>query len=130
MKQLIIGALALCILSPTAHAQQFQFDAGQMQGAVQGMLMQSMFKITDANQDGKVSRQEALATAAKRFDESDTNKDGFMTKEEMQTAHQKQMQMRQQRQQMKQQQGGGMQGMHHKGMKMHPPSSSSSTVTQ
>jgi hypothetical protein len=121
MKQLFVGALALSIVSfvaPASHAQQFQIDPVQVQGAVQGMLMQSMFKITDADQDGKVSREEAISTAAKRFDESDSNKDGFMTKEEMQAAHQKQMHMHQQRKQMRSEGG----------LKMQPPSTKDSST--
>ncbi len=93
MRTSFIALLSFSVLmTPSAvRAQQFQIDSGQIQGAVQGMLMQSMFNITDTNHDGKVSRQEAIDTAAKRFDEADTNHDGFMTKEEMQAAanHQK-----------------------------------------
>ena len=93
----IATALLTTFLLPSGvRAQQFQIDPNQIQGAVQGMLMQSMFNITDANHDGKVSRQEAIDTAAKRFDEADTNHDGFMTKEEMQQAAQKQKARRRQ----------------------------------
>ena len=90
-------AILIASIASDARAQQFQFDPAQIQGAVQGMLMQSMFNITDTNQDGNVSRQEAIDTAAKRFDEADKNHDGIMTKDEMQQAAKKQTQMNQRR---------------------------------
>jgi hypothetical protein len=45
------------------------------------------FKRVDTDNDGKVSRTEALAAAATMFDRADANKDGFITSEEMQGAH-------------------------------------------
>ena len=48
----------------------------------------AMMKRIDADGDGKVSRAEALAAAAARFDAADSNKDGFLTPEEMKAAHQ------------------------------------------
>ena len=47
--------------------------------------MQERFKAADKNGDGKISRAEAVALPriAKQFDEIDTNKDGFITKEEL-----------------------------------------------
>jgi EF hand len=98
-KFLLFGGIATMLSATSVQAQPFQLDSNQIQGAVQGMLMQSMFNITDANKDGQVSKAEAIATAEKRFDEADANRDGVMTKQEMESAHQRQMQMRQQRQQ-------------------------------
>ena len=49
-------------------------------------------KKIDIDGDGRISRAEAQAGAprlAKHFDEIDTNKDGFITPEEMKAAHQK-----------------------------------------
>jgi hypothetical protein len=46
----------------------------------------AMMKHLDTDGDGKVSRAEALAAAAARFDAADTNKDGFLTPEEMRAA--------------------------------------------
>ena len=45
------------------------------------------FKRVDSDNDGKVSKAEALAAAAAAFDRADTNKDGFVTPEEMKAAH-------------------------------------------
>lgn len=45
-----------------------------------------MLKSVDTDGDGKVSKAEALAAAAARFDKADANKDGFLTVEEMKAA--------------------------------------------
>ena len=45
-----------------------------------------MLKMVDTDKDGKVSKAEALAAAAARFDRADANKDGFLTVEEMKAA--------------------------------------------
>ena len=42
-----------------------------------------MFKETDKNSDGKISKTEFDASSSERFDRIDDNKDGFITKEEM-----------------------------------------------
>jgi len=47
----------------------------------------AFMKRLDTDGDGKVSRNEALAAAAARFDAADANKDGFLTPEEMRAAH-------------------------------------------
>ena len=45
-----------------------------------------MLRMADANNDGAVTRDEALAAALKRFDKMDANKDGQVTKAERQAA--------------------------------------------
>ena len=45
-----------------------------------------MLKSLDTDGDGKVSKAEAVAAAAARFDRADANKDGFITAEEMKSA--------------------------------------------
>ena len=47
--------------------------------------MHERFKAADKDGDGKISRAEAVALPriAKQFDEIDTNKDGFITTEEL-----------------------------------------------
>ena len=49
------------------------------------------FKAADKDGDRKISRAEAVALPgiAKHFDEIDTNKDGFVTKEELKARHEK-----------------------------------------
>lgn len=53
--------------------------------------MQERLKAADKDGDGKISRAEAAALPriAKHFDEIDTNKDGFITREEMKAFHDK-----------------------------------------
>lgn len=53
--------------------------------------MQERIKAADKDGDGRISRAEAVALPriAKHFDEIDTNKDGFITKEEMKAFHDK-----------------------------------------
>lgn len=41
----------------------------------------------DADKDGKVSKAEALAKAAERFERVDANKDGFITPDELAARH-------------------------------------------
>lgn len=41
-----------------------------------------MFALHDTNNDGKVTKEEFLAGAEKKFTEMDTNKDGVISKEE------------------------------------------------
>ena len=45
------------------------------------------FKRMDSDNDGKVSRAEALAAAEAAFSRADANQDGFVTAEEMKAAH-------------------------------------------
>ena len=53
--------------------------------------MLERFKAADKDGDGRISRAEsaALPGIAKHFDEIDTNKDGFITKEELKAQHDK-----------------------------------------
>ena len=53
--------------------------------------MHDRLKAADKDGDGKISRAEvvALPRLAKHFDEIDTNKDGFLDREEMKAWHQK-----------------------------------------
>ncbi|MCC6924465.1 EF-hand domain-containing protein [Novosphingobium sp.] len=58
---------------------------GEHGGKRGGMMM----KMADANKDGAVTRDELQAAAAKHFDMMDANKDGKLTKEERQAARDK-----------------------------------------
>lgn len=53
--------------------------------------MHERLKAADKDGDGKISRAEsaALPRIAKHFDEIDTNKDGFLSKQEMKAFHEK-----------------------------------------
>ncbi|MEO5773497.1 MAG: calcium-binding protein [Sphingomicrobium sp.] len=76
-----------------------EFDAarqqrGERNGAGQhaGMHMAGfgahMFTMADANKDGRVTLQEATATALQHFDTADANKDGQVTPQERKQMHQ------------------------------------------
>lgn len=43
-----------------------------------------MWSAVDINNDNKITRQEALAKASELFDKQDLNKDGVLTKDEVQ----------------------------------------------
>ena len=53
--------------------------------------MHERMKAADKDGDGKISRSEAVALPrlAKHFDEIDTNKDGFLSKEELKASREK-----------------------------------------
>ena len=55
--------------------------------------MHERLKAADTDGDGKISRAEAAALPrlAKHFDEIDTNKDGFLTKEELKAHREKRL---------------------------------------
>ncbi|MBA3729505.1 MAG: EF-hand domain-containing protein [Sphingomonas sp.] len=64
---------------------------GMMRGMRMGMggLGGRMFEEADANRDGKVSLQEATASAYRHFDMADANRDGQITREERMQMHQR-----------------------------------------
>ena len=66
----VAGGLALCTL-PTAFAESHG---------------DKLFKMMDANGDGKISRAEHAAGAKKMFAQCDANKDGIVTATEMDAA--------------------------------------------
>lgn len=74
------------VLLPTARADDA--DADKQQGAQLSkgeIKAQRQFKMLDFNHDGKLSRKEVaiIPKLAAAFDETDTNKDGFVTYEEV-----------------------------------------------
>ena len=77
------------LLLPTVRAEE---TAGDRMAERQGTQLskgeikaQQQFKMLDFNQDGKLSRKEVaiIPKLAAAFDETDTNKDGFVTYEEV-----------------------------------------------
>lgn len=81
-KTIIATALATTLIGGAALA-------AQETGAVDGMAKAPgvwMAHRGDTNGDGVITRDEALADAAKRFDAADTNHDGKVTPEEMRAA--------------------------------------------
>ena len=77
------------LLLPTVRAEE---PSGDKMGERQGTQLskgeikaQQQFKMLDFNQDGKLSRKEVaiIPKLAAAFDETDTNKDGYVTYEEV-----------------------------------------------
>ena len=74
------------LLLPTVRAQDAASDkAAGTQLSSGEIKAQRQFKMLDFNHDGKLSRQEVsfIPKLAAAFDETDTNKDGFVTYEEV-----------------------------------------------
>ena len=74
------------LLLPTVRAQDATGDkAAGTQLSSGEIKAQRQFKMLDFNHDGKLSRQEVsfIPKLAAAFDETDTNKDGFVTYEEV-----------------------------------------------
>ena len=85
-------ALITALLSASigASAAFAQAPAEQPKGE-RAHKMHERMKAADKDGDGKISRAEAVALPrlAKHFDEIDTNKDGFVSKEEMKASREK-----------------------------------------
>lgn len=68
---------------PHQMSQMHQMHHGQAGDGMMGFAMGEAFARADANNDGKVTREEANAWLAARFAEIDANKDGGLTLEEI-----------------------------------------------
>ena len=73
------------LLLPTARAEDTASEKSETQLSKGEIKAQRQFKMLDFNQDGKLSRKEVsfIPKLAAAFDETDTNKDGFVTYEEV-----------------------------------------------
>jgi Ca2+-binding EF-hand superfamily protein len=67
---------------------------GAMRGKRGGMMGGGMLKMADANNDGRVTLQEATSGAMRHFDMVDTNRDGRITPEERRAGRGMMRQMR------------------------------------
>ncbi|MBL8515093.1 MAG: EF-hand domain-containing protein [Betaproteobacteria bacterium] len=79
-----VSAIAFIAAFQPAHAGEGKGDRAQK--------VQERLKAADKDGDGKISKAEAdtsLPRIAKQFGDIDTNKDGFVTKEELRAWHQK-----------------------------------------
>ena len=68
---------------PHQMHQMHQMHHGQRGDGMMGFAVGEAFARADANNDGKVTREEANAWLAARFAEIDANKDGGLTLEEL-----------------------------------------------
>ena len=73
------------LLLPTARAEDATGEKPETQLSKGEIKAQRQFKMLDFNQDGKLSRKEVsfIPKLAAAFDETDTNKDGFVSYEEV-----------------------------------------------
>ena len=74
------------LLLPTVRAQDASSEKSAGSQLSSGEIKaQRQFRMLDFNQDGKLSRKEVsfIPKLAAAFDETDTNKDGFVTYEEV-----------------------------------------------
>ena len=73
------------MLLPTARADETATEKPEAQLSKGELKAQRQFKMLDFNQDGKLSRKEVsfIPKLAAAFDETDTNKDGFVSYEEV-----------------------------------------------
>jgi len=86
-----LGSAGLAGAQPTpgpgpqgaAPHHMHQMHHGQRGDGMMGFAMGEVFARADANNDGKVTREEANTWLAARFAEIDTNKDGGLTAEEI-----------------------------------------------
>ena len=87
------------LLALSVQAQDADSSAAATSGAATAQVpasapryaaseLERAFGFMDGNRDGKVSRQEAsgFRGVAKNFDRADTNQDGFLSREEFDTA--------------------------------------------
>ena len=75
----ILAALGIASAALVVYAN----PAAGPHGAHHGRGFERLLKAADANGDGVLSRDEALAFAAKRFDALDANHDGNLTADEV-----------------------------------------------
>jgi hypothetical protein len=85
-KIMMLGAAVLALQAIPALAQ----DAPPQDGGMRHGGPGKFFQMQDANNDGVVTEGEFIASAKKRFAELDTDKNGKVTKEEM-DAHRDEM---------------------------------------
>lgn len=73
------------MLLPTARADETATEKPEAQLSKGELKAQRQFKMLDFNHDGKLSRSEVaiIPKLAAAFDETDTNKDGFVSYEEV-----------------------------------------------
>ena len=87
MKRHIVAALAFSLLATPVLAESP--DAKAPHAGPEGRGPEHFISKVDGDKDGKVSRAEWSAKGDTMFNESDANKDGFITRDEAQAFHEK-----------------------------------------
>lgn len=88
MKKPVLAALALCLFASPVLAEGHEGGPGGHKGP---RGPEHFMQKVDADKDGKVSKAEWNAKGDTMFNESDSNTDGFISKEEAQAFHAKRM---------------------------------------
>ena len=88
----LLGALLAAGIGASSAFAQAPVDPLKGDRGERMHKMQERLKAADKDGDGKISRAEAasMPRLAKHYDEIDTNKDGFITREEMKAYREKQ----------------------------------------
>lgn len=98
LNSLLLAALATCLISALAQAEDRSIAAGgdqdgQRKDRLNHAERGERFANTDLNGDEQLSFEEAESAGAKRlvkhFDKIDSNDDGQLTKDELKAAHKK-----------------------------------------
>ena len=91
MKKLNVAFVTVLLSVSIGASAAFAQTPPEQPKGDRGHKMHERLKAADKDGDGKISRAEAVALPriAKHFDEIDTNKDGFITREEMKAFHDK-----------------------------------------
>ena len=88
MKNLVLMASALLILSQTALAQDDPAAAGDRRAAFREKMQERMME-KDANGDGNIDKAEFMANAEEKFAKMDADGDGIVTPAELQALREK-----------------------------------------
>ena len=85
--------ISRCLMGDYEEARPQGGGGGQRPNAAQGggrPNFEELLKMMDSNKDGKISKVEAKGPLNENFDKTDKNKDGFLTKEELENVGQRQ----------------------------------------
>ena len=91
MKRVPVAIVTVLLLASIGASAAFAQSPPESPKVDRAHKMHERLKAADTDGDGKISRAEAVALPwlAKHFDEIDTNKDGFLTKEEIKAHREK-----------------------------------------
>ena len=93
MKKVNVALVTVLLSASIGATAAFAHTPVEPPKGERGRHMHERMKAADKDGDGRISRAEAAAMPrlAKHFDEIDTNKDGFITKDEMKAHREKRM---------------------------------------
>lgn len=91
MKKMNVALITVLLSASIGASAAFAQAPAEQPKGERAHKMHERMKAADKDGDGKISRAEAVALPrlAKHFDEIDTNKDGFVSKEELKASREK-----------------------------------------